>query len=122
MGAVTYPNQDVAKFVDLNFIPVQIETSDKNKALMEKYGLTWTPSLFVLDAAGQVYYRVVGFVPPEEFVPTFMVGKARWYFDTGQLAEARATRPSVARDHAYKCASMIDTTNRITIHWPRKKG
>lgn len=91
MGAVTYPNPDVAKFVDLNFIPVQIETSDKNKALMEKYGVTWTPSLFVLDAEGKVYYRVVGFVPPEEFVPTFMVGKARWYFDTGQLAEARAT-------------------------------
>jgi hypothetical protein len=91
MGAVTYPNQEVAKFVDLNFIPVQIETSEQNKALMEKYGVSWTPSLFVLDADGKVHYSTVGFIPPEEFIPTFLVGKARWYFDTEQLAEARAT-------------------------------
>ncbi len=90
MGAVTYPDQEVAKFVDLHFIPVQIETSEKNKALMEKYGVTWTPSIFVLDADGKVHYSTVGFIPPEEFVPTFMVGKARWFFDTGQYAEARA--------------------------------
>ncbi len=90
MGAVTYPNQEVAKFVDLHFIPVQIETSDQNRALMQQYGVSWTPSIFVLDADGKVHYSTVGFIPPEEFVPTFMVGKARWYFDTGLYAEARA--------------------------------
>jgi tetratricopeptide (TPR) repeat protein len=91
MGAVTYPDQEVAKFVDLNFIPVQIETSEQNQALMEKYGVNWTPSIFVLDADGKVHYNTTGFIPPEEFVPIFLVGKARWYFDAGQLAEARAT-------------------------------
>jgi tetratricopeptide (TPR) repeat protein len=90
MGAVTYPDKEVAGFVDLQFIPVQIETSEANRALMQQYGVTWTPSIFVLDADGKVHYSTVGFVPPEEFVPTFMVGKARWYFDTGQYAEARA--------------------------------
>ncbi len=80
MGAVTYPDQDVAKFVDLNFIPVQIETSEKNKALMEKYGVTWTPSIFVLDADGKVHYSTVGFIPPEEFVPTFLVGEGPLVF------------------------------------------
>jgi tetratricopeptide (TPR) repeat protein len=90
MGAVTYPDQEVAKFVDLHFIPVQIETSEQNQALMQQYGVSWTPSLFVLDAEGKSHYSTVGFIPPDEFVPTFMVGKARWYFDTGQLAEARA--------------------------------
>jgi hypothetical protein len=32
----------------------------------------------------------VGFITPEEFVPTFLVGKGRWYFDTGQLTDIRA--------------------------------
>jgi tetratricopeptide (TPR) repeat protein len=90
MGAVTYPDEQVARFVDLNFIPVQIETSEPNRALMEKYAVSWTPSIFVLDADGQVHYATTGFIPPEEFVPRFLVGKARWYFDAGQLAEARA--------------------------------
>ncbi|HEX9883116.1 MAG TPA: thioredoxin fold domain-containing protein [Desulfobaccales bacterium] len=95
MGAVTYPAQEVAKFVDLNFIPVQIETTAQNQALMSQYGVTWTPSIFVLDADGKVHYSTVGFIPPEEFVPTFLVGKARWYFDAGQLTEARATLEEV---------------------------
>jgi thioredoxin-related protein len=90
MGAVTYPDQEVAKFVDLNFIPVQIETSEVNQALISQYGVTWTPSLFVLDADGKVHYSTVGFITPAEFVPTFLVGKGRWYFDTGQLTEAQA--------------------------------
>jgi len=90
MGAVTYPDQEVAKFVDLNFIPVQIETAAENQPLMSQYGVTWTPSLFVLDADGKVHYSTVGFITPEEFVPTFLVGKGRWYFDTGQLTDASA--------------------------------
>jgi tetratricopeptide (TPR) repeat protein len=90
MGAVTYPDKEVAKFVDLNFIPVQIETSEQNQALMDQYQVGWTPAIYVLDADGKVHYSSTGFIPPEEFVPKFLVGKARWYFDLGQLAEARA--------------------------------
>lgn len=89
MGAVTYPAEGMGSFIDLNFIPVQVQVD--NKALMEKYGVTWTPTLLVLDADGKEHYRVVGYVPPEEFIPLFMVAKARWYLDTEQFAEARAT-------------------------------
>ncbi len=89
MGAVTYPTEGMGNFIDLNFIPVQVEVS--NKALMEKYQVTWTPTILVLDADGKEHYRVVGYVPPEEFIPLFMVGKARFYLDTDQHAEARAT-------------------------------
>ncbi len=88
MGAVTYPNADVARFVDLNFIPVQIETS--NTALMQKYAVSWTPTILVLDADGKEHYRTVGFLPPEVFIPTFQVGKGRYHLDLGQFSEARA--------------------------------
>jgi hypothetical protein len=47
MGAVTYPNDKVVKFVDYNFVPVQIETS--NTALMNQFKVSWTPTIIVLD-------------------------------------------------------------------------
>lgn len=89
MGAVTYPAAGVGSFIDLNFIPVQVEVS--NKALMDRYGVSWTPTILVLDADGKEHYRTVGYIPPEEFAPLFMVGKARWHLDADRNAEARAT-------------------------------
>jgi hypothetical protein len=88
MGTVTYPNPGVAKFVDLNFIPVQVEVS--NKELMEKYNVSWTPTILVLDADGKEHYRSVGFLQPDVFIATFELGKARYYLDLEQFAEARA--------------------------------
>jgi hypothetical protein len=88
MGTVTYPNPGVAKFVDLNFIPVQVEVS--NKELMEKYNISWTPTILVLDADGKEHYRSVGFLQRDVFIATFELGKARYYLDLEQFAEARA--------------------------------
>ena len=88
MGAVTYPNEGVAKFVDLNFVPVQVETS--NKDLVEKYNVSWTPAILVLDSDGKEHYRSVGFLQPDVFIATFELGKARYYLDLEQFAEARA--------------------------------
>ncbi len=89
MGAVTYPNEGVARFVDLNFVPVQVEIS--NKAMVEKYNVTWTPTILVLDAGGKEHYRSVGFLPPDEFIATFEVARGRWLMNTEKYAEARAT-------------------------------
>ncbi len=87
MGAVTYPNDKVVSFVDYNFVPVQIETS--NKALVKQFKVTWTPSIMVLDAEGNELYRTVGFLAPEEFIPTYMVAKGHWYFEAEQYTEAQ---------------------------------
>ncbi len=88
MGAVTYPNEGVAKFVDLNFVPVQVQSS--NKELADKYNISWTPTILVLDADGKEHYRSVGFLQPDVFIATFELGKARYYLDLEQFAEARA--------------------------------
>ncbi|MGQ9688740.1 MAG: thioredoxin fold domain-containing protein [Desulfobaccales bacterium] len=88
MGAVTYPDQAVIDFVDRNFIPVQIQVTDT--ALMEKYAVSWTPTILVLDADGKEHYRSVGFLSPAEFLATFRVGKGRYYLDTNQFPEALA--------------------------------
>ena len=88
MGAVVYPNENVARFVDLNFIPVQIPFT--NAKLMEKYVVKWTPTILVVDADGREHYRMVGFATPEDFIANFMVGKGRWYMGEEQWTEAEA--------------------------------
>jgi tetratricopeptide (TPR) repeat protein len=97
MGAVTYPNDKVIKFVDFNFVPVQINVS--NKALVEQFKVTWTPAIILLDAEGNEAHRVVGFLPPEEFIPTFMVAKGKWYFNAGQFPEAQDLFEETLREY-----------------------
>jgi len=58
--------------------------------MMQKYAVSWTPTLIVLDADGREHYRAVGFFTPEDLIATFMAAKGRWALDTDQLAAARA--------------------------------
>jgi thioredoxin-related protein len=97
MGAVTYPHEKVVKFVDYNFIPVQINVS--NKTLAGQFNVTWTPTIIVLDADGSESYRQVGFLPPEEFLPMFMVAKGKWHFNKEQHTEAQAMFEEALRDY-----------------------
>jgi len=87
MGAVTYPDEKAARFVDLNFIPVQVPTT--NTELMAKYVVKWTPTLLVVDADGREHYRGVGFFTPDELIASFMVGKGHWYLANEQFPEAQ---------------------------------
>ena len=57
---------------------------------MEKYNVSWTPTILVLDADGKEHYRSIGFLQPDAFIATFELGKARYYLDLEQFAEARA--------------------------------
>ena len=85
---MTYPQERVAKFISLNFVPVQIQTS--NAEMMRKFSISWTPSLLVLDAEGREHYRAIGFFTPDDLIATFMTAKGRWALDTEQFADARA--------------------------------
>jgi outer membrane protein assembly factor BamD (BamD/ComL family) len=58
--------------------------------MMQKFAVSWTPTLIVLDADGREHYRSVGFFTPEDMIATFMAAKGRWALDTDQLTDARA--------------------------------
>jgi tetratricopeptide (TPR) repeat protein len=103
LGTVTYPNEKVTNFVDYNFVPVQIETS--NTALVEQFKVKWTPALFVLDAEGNAVYQMVGFLPPEEFIPTFMMAKGKWYFNAEQHTEAQGMFDEAIRQYPDSAAA-----------------
>ena len=90
MGAVTYPNDKVVKFVDYNFVPVQIEVS--NTVLMNHLKVSWTSTIIVLDADGNEVHQEVGFLAPQEFIPTFMLAKGKYLYETPN-SEARMRNP-----------------------------
>ena len=85
----------MAKFVSLNFIPVQIQTS--NTEMMGKYVVKWTPTLVVVDADAREHYRAVGFFAPDDFLAALMVGKGHWYLDNEQYPEAQGMFEEVQR-------------------------
>ncbi len=107
MGTVTYPNERVAKFLSLNFVPVQIQTT--NSEMMAKFAVSWTPTLIVLDADLREHYRAVGFFSPDDLIATFMAAKGRWALALGMLADARAMFEEVISCHPDSDAAAMAT-------------
>lgn len=78
MDAVAYPDSAVIEFINTNLIPLRIPANDPD--LGPRYKVKWTPTLLILDAAGEEHYRTLGFYPPEELIPSLLmgIGKARF--------------------------------------------
>lgn len=49
----------------------------------------WTPTIFVLDQSGIIHQSIVGFLPPEEFIPALELGLAKVDFDLDCLDECQ---------------------------------
>jgi tetratricopeptide (TPR) repeat protein len=86
MGAVTYPDIKVAAFVNETVIPLQVPSD--SEPLATDFVLRWTPTLIILDTSGKEHSRTVGFIPPEELIPTILLGMAKVYFDLRQFDPA----------------------------------
>jgi len=81
MDAVTYPNAKVVAFINESVIPVRLPHD--HKPLAEQFKVKWTPTLITLDTEGDEQHRTVGFLPPEELIPSVLLGtaKAHFYYD-----------------------------------------
>ena len=78
MDAVAYIDADVIKFVNDTLIPLRLAAADP--VLGPRYRVKWTPTLLILDAEGVEQYRTLGFYPPQELIPSLLlgIGKARF--------------------------------------------
>jgi tetratricopeptide (TPR) repeat protein len=85
MGAVTYPNEKVAEFVMNRMVPIQVLF---DSPLATDFKIKWTPTIIVLDYYGKEHHRTVGFFPPEEFIPSMLLGMGKIDFDTDQFDAA----------------------------------
>lgn len=67
MGAVTYPNPDVQRYIEQHFIPVQFNVAEQPEVI-DRFNSAWTPSLIVQDADGREYRRSLGYLDPHRFL------------------------------------------------------
>jgi len=86
MGTVTYPDSRVAEFLNTRMVPVQMLYDAQPFA--STYNIKWTPTMIVLDGEGKEHHRIVGFLPPDEFIPALLLGIGKTAFDKDELDKA----------------------------------
>ena len=79
MDAVAYINPAVIAFLNNSLIPLRLQASDK--ILGPRYKVKWTPTLLILNSEGVEQYRTLGFFPPEELIPSLLLGMGKAKFD-----------------------------------------
>jgi hypothetical protein len=75
MDAVTYPNKKVIDFFEQYLAPVRVHIT--SEPLPQQFKVNWTPTLVILDSQGEEQHRTVGFLPPEQLIPSLMLGLAK---------------------------------------------
>ena len=79
MDAVAYTDQAVVSFITENLIPVRIPAGDPD--LGPRFRVKWTPTLLILDTAGEEQYRTLGFYPPNDLIPSLLLGMGKALFN-----------------------------------------
>ena len=103
MGTVTYPDSRVAEFINNHTIPVQMLYDAQPYA--SDYKVKWTPTIIILDQDGEEHHRVVGFLPPDEFIPGLLLGMVKVNFDRDQLDEAMADLEKIVNGYPRSAAA-----------------
>jgi hypothetical protein len=94
MGAVTYPNPEVEKFIQQHLLPVQFNVVEQPE-VMERFNSTWTPTLIVQDSDGREHRRSQGYLDPKRFLGEMALAWLKEAIDRGDFAAARDRVPEV---------------------------
>jgi len=97
MDAVTYPNEKIVSFVQENLIPLQI--AHDAEPLSKDFNIKWTPTLITLGIDGREHHRTVGFLNPEDFIASALLGLGKFHFDNDRFQEALALFENLISKH-----------------------
>ncbi|CAO0820435.1 Thioredoxin family protein [Desulfarculales bacterium] len=103
MGAVTHPTPAVIEF--LNHEMVALKLTPQTEPQASDFWVRWTPALFVLDPYGNPHHRMIGFVPPEEFLPHLLLGKALALLAHRRFNDALANLERLLEAHSQSFAA-----------------
>lgn len=96
MGAVTYPDQQVERFIQDHFIPVQFNVVEQPES-MTRFNTPWTPTLIVLDAEGKEHRRSQGYLDAKRFLGEFALAVLKDAIDRQDYATAQQRSPEALR-------------------------
>jgi TolA-binding protein len=97
MDAVTYPDAKVIRFISEKMIPLRVPFDAQ--PLSADFNIKWTPSLITLDTEGKEHHRTLGFLAPEELIPSLSLGIAKSYFEADRFDEALAGLDQLLREY-----------------------
>ncbi len=97
MDAVTYPTPAVVSFLNARVIPVRVPYN--HQPLSERFQVKWTPTLVTLDVEGNEHHRSVGFLAPEELIPSLLLGSAKTAFDLDRWPDAISSLEDLIREY-----------------------
>lgn len=86
MDTVTYPNEAIVTFINQNVIPLRISAS--TEPMSSDFAIKWTPALLVLDQYGKEHHRMIGFLGPEELIPSLMLGIGKLHYNREEFSDA----------------------------------
>lgn len=80
MAAVRYPDARVIDFVHQNMTPLRVRFDAK--PISTDFNVEWIPTHVTLDPQGKEHHRTVGFLAPDELIPSLLLGIGKSYFDS----------------------------------------
>ena len=120
MDTVTYPDDSVVRFVHESYIPLLVPFDAK--PLADDFNVKWTPTLVTLGIDRREHHRTVGFLNPEAFIASSLLGIGKYHFDNDRYSEALTFFEKTAAD--YSLSDQWRVTGRISparnIIGPRK--
>jgi hypothetical protein len=96
MGAVTYPDPQVERYIDDHFIPVQFNVVEQTE-VMELFNTPWTPTLIVLDADGKEHRRSQGYLDARRFLAEMSLARLQAAIDRQDFAQASSLTDDVKK-------------------------
>jgi TolA-binding protein len=96
MDAVTYPENKVIEFINQHVVPLRVAFD--SHPLAADLNVKWTPVLAILDQEGSAHQQTLGFFPPDELIPSIMLGIAKVHFDHDQYDTALASLHTLQAD------------------------
>jgi TolA-binding protein len=98
-----YPDPRVVSVITQHFVPVRVhvrEQKDEFKRLGDRYAAHWTPTVLIIDPAGEERHRLEGFLPADDFLAQLTFGRARAAFMREDFAEAAKQFDEVLEGHS----------------------
>ena len=80
-----------------HLIPVRILIN--SKPLPQRFRVQWTPTLVLLDQEGEEHHRTVGFLAPEELLPSLMLGIGKSCFDRESFTESEQILEQLLKEY-----------------------
>ncbi len=120
MDTVTYPDTNTSDFVSKYLVSLKVNTSS-GPSWASGYPIQYTPTVLILDDSGREHHRIVGFLPPKEFVPALMLGIAKAQVQMGQSAKAKAMLNWMLQVHGMSQAAR-DARDLLACPCPDTSG